>query len=244
MIGITGSAGKTTTTSLVGLMAQQAFQNSSAKAWIGGNIGSPLIANVDEMQPGDLAVMELSSFQLELMTLSPQMAAVLNITPNHLDRHGTMEAYFAAKARILEFQTSQDVAILGRDDPGAWSLAPKAFGRVLSFGMSELSSGQSGTFLKGENLYLREAGSDTCIMPRSRIHLRGEHNLLNVLAACAIGAVAGFRRRPWKTRWTAFSECHTAWNLSAGGAAQIGTMIRSLPLQNGRLRRLTHSMSH
>jgi UDP-N-acetylmuramoylalanine--D-glutamate ligase len=192
VIGITGSAGKTTTTSLVGMMAQQAFQNSNAKAWIGGNIGSPLIANLDEMQAGDLAVMELSSFQLELMTLSPQMAVVLNITPNHLDRHGTMDAYFAAKARILEFQTSQDVAILGRDDPGAWSLAAKAFGRVLSFGMSELSSGQSGTFLHAESLYMREAGSDTCILPRSRIHLRGEHNLLNVLAACAIGAIAGF----------------------------------------------------
>ncbi len=192
VIGITGSAGKTTSTTLVGLMAQQAFQNSRTKAWIGGNIGSPLIANVDAMQPADLAVMELSSFQLELMTHSPQLAAVLNITPNHLDRHGTMEAYLAAKARILEFQTSQDVAILGREDPGAWSLVAKAAGRVLSFGTSELPSGQAGTFLKDEHLYMREAGSDICIMPRSRIHLRGEHNLLNVLAACTIGALAGF----------------------------------------------------
>ena len=192
VIGITGSAGKTTTTTLVGLMAQQAFQNSRVKAWIGGNIGSPLIANIDAMQSDDLAIVELSSFQLELMTRSPHLAAVLNITPNHLDRHGTMEAYLAAKARILEFQTSQDMVILGRDDLGAWSLAAKAFGRVLSFGTNELPSGQAGTFLKGESLYMREAGSDTCIMPRSRIHLRGEHNLLNVLAACAIGAVAGF----------------------------------------------------
>jgi UDP-N-acetylmuramoylalanine--D-glutamate ligase len=192
VIGITGSAGKTTTTTLVGLMAQQAFQNSSANAWIGGNIGSPLIASVDEMQPADLAVMELSSFQLEIMTRSPQLGAVLNITPNHLDRHGTMEAYLAAKGRILDFQSLQDVAVLGRDDPIAWSLAGRAAGQVLSFGMSELPPGQSGTFLKNESLVMRQAGSDTPLMPRSRIHLRGDHNLLNVLAACAIAAAAGF----------------------------------------------------
>jgi UDP-N-acetylmuramoylalanine--D-glutamate ligase len=192
VVGITGSAGKTTTTSLVGLMAQQAFGNSLAKAWIGGNIGSPLIASVDEMQPADLAVMELSSFQLEIMTRSPQLAAVLNITPNHLDRHGTMEAYMAAKVRILDFQTSQDVAVLGRDDLAARSLAGKVAGQLLSFGMSELPSGQTGTFLRDESLYLRQAGADTCLMPRSQVHLRGDHNLLNVLAACAIGAAAGF----------------------------------------------------
>ena len=76
----------------------------------------PLIA------PGDLVVLELSSFQLELMTVSPRIAAILNITPNHLDRHVTMEAYTAAKARILDYQGELDTAILGRDDPGAWSM--------------------------------------------------------------------------------------------------------------------------
>ncbi len=105
VIGITGSAGKTTTTTLVGRMAQAAVK-PPAHAWIGGNIGLPLIDLLDQIQPADVVVLELSSFQLELMTRSPQVAAVLNITPNHLDRHGTMAAYTAAKARILAFQAS------------------------------------------------------------------------------------------------------------------------------------------
>ncbi len=103
-VGITGSAGKTTTTSLVGRMALRANQESGGanddqgpRVFIGGNIGDPLIIYVDDMKPADLAILEISSFQLEQMTISPHVAAVLNITPNHLDRHGTMEAYTAAK---------------------------------------------------------------------------------------------------------------------------------------------------
>ncbi|HLO33451.1 MAG TPA: Mur ligase family protein, partial [Anaerolineales bacterium] len=115
-IGITGSAGKTTTTTLVGQMAKKAYGD---KAYIGGNIGDPLINYVDDMKADDIAILELSSFQLDQMTVSPIVAAILNITPNHLDRHGTMEAYTAAKARLLDFQTDKDIAVLGRDDKGA-----------------------------------------------------------------------------------------------------------------------------
>src|SRR5215204_1888263 len=89
-IGITGSAGKTTTTTLVGRMAKSAY---GEKAYIGGNIGDPLINYVDNMQPDDVAILELSSFQLDQLTTSPNVAAILNITPNHFDRHGNMEAY-------------------------------------------------------------------------------------------------------------------------------------------------------
>ena len=128
VIGITGSAGKTTTTTLLGRMAQAAIKidASAAKrsAWVGGNIGLPLIEFVDEIQPEDLVIVEFSSFQLELMTTSPHLSAVLNITPNHLDRHGTLEAYAAAKARILAFQSGADLAVLSREDPGAWALEP------------------------------------------------------------------------------------------------------------------------
>ena len=109
-IGITGSAGKTTTTTLVGRMAKNAYGD---KAYIGGNIGDPLINYVDKMKADDIAILELSSFQLDQMIISPNIAAILNVTPNHLDRHGTMEAYTAAKARILEFQSKDDVAVLG-----------------------------------------------------------------------------------------------------------------------------------
>jgi UDP-N-acetylmuramoylalanine--D-glutamate ligase len=200
VIGITGSAGKTTTTTLVWRMANAALRGQDSEAggkiFLGGNIGIPLISVVDEMTAGDLAVMELSSFQLEIMTCSPQVAAVLNITPNHLDRHGTMEAYTAAKARILEFQTPAGVAVLGRDDPGAWRLAVKARGRVFTFGIKPPPEARPGqieacTYCRDGSLYLWDGQSETELMPRSVIRLRGEHNLLNVLAACAISAAAG-----------------------------------------------------
>jgi UDP-N-acetylmuramoylalanine--D-glutamate ligase len=202
VIGITGSAGKTTTTVLVGRIAEQEFKSRPGRVWVGGNIGSPLIAQVDEMQPDDLAIIELSSFQLEIMDLSPSVAAVLNVTPNHLDRHATMQAYTAAKARILDFQHLGDVAVLGRDDPGAWSLADRVQGGLLSFGLSELPVGQFGTYLHNGTIYMRSgatlAGEDASrsytelpVMSQSEIRLRGAHNLLNVMAACTITAAAG-----------------------------------------------------
>ncbi len=226
VIGITGSAGKTTTTTLVGRMAEAALNLPDTiskspiykRVWVGGNIGSPLISVLDQMSAEDLAVMELSSFQLELMHRSPQIAAILNITPNHLDRHGTMESYRAAKAHNLLYQTEQDCAVLGRDDPGAWNLAGQARALLFSFGRSPLPVGQSGTFLRDETIYLRMAKrrdigakidgaipashgmsnalfGDTlveqAVMSREMIALRGDHNLLNVMAACTIAAVAG-----------------------------------------------------
>ncbi len=194
VIGITGSAGKTTTTTLVGKIAQAAVNREEEKspyrkAWVGGNIGFPLISSVDEMVAEDLAIMELSSFQLELMSSSPQIAAVLNITPNHLDRHKSMEAYTSAKKRILEFQSQDDWAILGRDDPGAWSLADTAKGSLLSFGLSSPAALQAGTYYENGSIYFRNAvdqSEPVKILEKSEISLRGDHNLLNVMAACSI----------------------------------------------------------
>lgn len=187
-IGITGSAGKTTTTALVGAMARNAMGN---KAYIGGNIGDPLLNYVDEMTPDDLAILEISSFQLEQMTISPNIAAILNITPNHLNRHGTMEAYIAAKRRILEFQNADDTAVLNRADPGSWNLESAVKGRLVSFGNTAITGGEEGTFLSDGFLYLRQRGLEIPLMRRSQIHLRGDHNLMNVLAAFAIGHAAG-----------------------------------------------------
>ncbi len=181
VIGITGSAGKTTTTTLVGRMAAAAQPGHS---WVGGNIGLPLVEYLDKIQPEDTVVLELSSFQLEQMTRSPQIAAVLNITPNHLDRHGTMAAYSAAKANILRYQTPADTAVLGRDDRGAWELRDLVKGHLLSFG---LNGGQDTLIDQG---WISING--TKLLPLSAIGLRGEHNLRNVLAACAIGTAAGF----------------------------------------------------
>lgn len=191
VIGITGSAGKTTTTTLVGRMAGAAVQNGQ-RAWIGGNIGLPLVEYLDEIQPEDRVVVELSSFQLELMTRSPQVAAVLNITPNHLDRHGTLEAYTAAKAHILAYQTAQDTAVLNREDPGSWDLRSMVRGRLISFGLHRPPAGLAGTFYEGDRLvFIDENGQETELIPCNLVRLRGEHNLLNVLAACALAIASG-----------------------------------------------------
>ena len=190
VIGITGSAGKSTTTALVGSMALADARWSEGQVWVGGNIGRPLLEDLDEIQAGDLVVMELSSFQLELMTLSPQVAAVLNITPNHLDRHQTMEAYTAAKERILSFQSADDLAVLGRDDPGAWDLRSKVRGRLLSFGFEE-EGAWAGTFLQSGSVWLRDEEGEHELFKETAMELRGQHNLLNVLAASAISAAIG-----------------------------------------------------
>jgi UDP-N-acetylmuramoylalanine--D-glutamate ligase len=213
VIGITGSAGKTTTTTLVGRIAQAAvdlramnnrrshiqsnYHRYPAKIWVGGNIGSPLITMVDQMVADDLAVMELSSFQLEVMNRSPQVAAILNITPNHLDRHASMKAYTAAKARILDFQSFADIAVLNRDDPGSWSLLNHVRGDLVTFGLQRPAPGQAGTFISndGEAIMLQslENGKEhlRIVLTRQDIALRGEHNLYNVLAAAAIAFAAG-----------------------------------------------------
>ena len=188
-IGITGSAGKTTTTTLVGQMAKNAY---GEKAYVGGNIGDPLINYIDKMQADDIAILELSSFQLDQMTLSPNIAAVLNITPNHLDRHGTMEAYTAAKARILEFQSKDDVAILGRDDKGAWSLRDKVQGKLFTFSLHELEEGLNGAYFDDGLLNLRDGNAYLPLILREKIAVRGDHNVLNILAAITIGHAAGF----------------------------------------------------
>jgi len=137
-------------------------------------------------------VLELSSFQLELMTSAPQIAAVLNITPNHLDRHGTMAAYTAAKARILDFQPENSVSILNRDDSGSWDLLPKVRGKLVSFGFERPDNGATGTFIENGQLIWQSAGTTTAFLSRSDILLRGDHNLASVLAAGAIGFAAGF----------------------------------------------------
>jgi UDP-N-acetylmuramoylalanine--D-glutamate ligase len=187
-VGITGSAGKTTTTTLVGNMAKSALGNM---VYVGGNIGDPLLNYVDSMTADDLAILEISSFQLEQMNLSPNVAVVLNITPNHLDRHYSMEAYTLAKQRIIDYQTSKDIAILSREDPGAWSLHDKVLGSLVSFGKAAIDGTQDGSYINGDILIMRQRGMEIPLLHRDLIQLRGEHNVLNVLAAFAIGFSAG-----------------------------------------------------
>jgi len=189
VIGITGSAGKTTTTELLGRMGRAAVEGSNRSAWVGGNIGRPLIADLDQIKQDDLVVMELSSFQLELMTASPKIAAVLNLTPNHLDRHHTLEAYTAAKANILNFQLEGDTAVLSREDPAAWGLRNYVQGRLLSFGVRPFDG--EGTYVERGQVRLILGGEEVRLFPVEAISLRGPHNLQNVLAASALAGAAG-----------------------------------------------------
>jgi len=191
VVGITGSAGKTTTTSLFGRMAAAAVK-PPRKAWVGGNIGNPLIEFSDEINADDLVVQELSSFQLELMTTSPHVAAVLNITPNHLDRHADMADYTRAKSRILAYQTSSDIAVLNREDAGSWNLRPLVRGALVSFGMQRVDSEGDQVYLKDNTVFAEVKGDIIELFPVRLISLRGKHNLMNVLAACALALACNF----------------------------------------------------
>jgi len=195
VVGITGSAGKTTTTTLVGKMLVAA----GFTTWVGGNIGNPLINDLPKMQAHHRVVMELSSFQLELMTgrdaVSPHIAGVLNITPNHLDRHKTMAAYIAAKRNIVAHQHASDITVLGYDEPNARALASVTAGQVRYF--SGHTAPEVGAFLrasrksKGDELVLRRDGHERVVCQRAEIRLRGMHNVRNVLAAIALADAAG-----------------------------------------------------
>lgn len=193
IIGITGSAGKTTTTSLAGAMSRAAGRTT----WVGGNIGRPLIGDLPQMAQGDLVVQELSSFQLEIWSeawgngqfVGPSIAAVLNITPNHLDRHKTMEAYAAAKANLLRRQDCDSVTVLCADDMGSMALASQVQGRLRTF--SAQGAVEDGAYAHAGQVRLRGDGKDSEVCQLGEIGLRGGHNLLNVLAAVTLADSAG-----------------------------------------------------
>jgi len=234
---ITGSSGKTTTTSLVGEIlawysrdeavspqtsrGYKGARLSSPKSWVGGNIGQPLIEHLDKIMPDDKVVMELSSFQLEyfhpsandhvddcdpmwlplLAGWSPSVGAILNITPNHLDRHPSMEAYIHAKRAIIAYRQPTDIAVLGLDNEITRAIGAASAGRVRWFtrepsACRALPEGD-GACLSGEgpgaNIVLRDPqeirGRPVCRV--SDIRLRGSHNVSNVLAACVIADTLG-----------------------------------------------------
>lgn len=189
IIGITGSAGKTTTSSLVAKIIEKA----GYKVWLGGNIGNVLIEDLPNIKRDDVVVMELSSFQLELMNISPQVAAILNITPNHLDRHGSMENYAAAKANIIRYQNPTDVAVLGWDNQITKSMEMLIEGELVAF--SRYYMIPDGAFMAGERVLVAGSASfdmmPHVVCERDDIPLRGDHNVLNVLAACAITGSMG-----------------------------------------------------
>jgi UDP-N-acetylmuramoylalanine--D-glutamate ligase len=183
VVAITGSNGKTTTTTLVG----QIFSDAGVPTLVGGNIGLPVIDLVAKSTPETVSVLEVSSFQLETVEeFHPKIAVILNITPDHLDRHGSFESYAAAKARITERQTAEDFLILNAEDNEAQMVALKTKAQIYWF--SGRRPIKQGAFVHGESILFlaREGAKAEPVMPVSEIHLKGSHNVENVLAAvCA-----------------------------------------------------------
>lgn len=206
-IGITGSAGKTTTTTLVGRMAE-AGKREGQRVWVGGNIGHPLLAELNEMQPDDLVILELSSFQLELTTFSPAVGAILNITPNHLDRHGTMEAYAAAKLNLLAYQGADDIAVLNHEDLLSWHARHSLPSQVQAFGFDRLTGLEQQVYQHNDQIVAEENGLVTPLLPMSDIALRGRHNVGNVIAACAIAQAADFDSAAMRAGVSGFKGVH------------------------------------
>ena len=183
VIAITGTNGKSTTTSLVGL----ALARAGRRTFIGGNLGTPLIAAA--AQAPDIAVAEVSSFQLEWVErFRPHVGCLLNLTPDHLDRHASFAEYRAAKTRLFAAQEAEDFAVVNRDDPEAWSARAGIRAHLISFGTAPVACGA----FTGEGfaaLRLPDRSEERYTLGRTR--LTGRHNLENILAAIPVARLAG-----------------------------------------------------
>ena len=183
MIAVTGSDGKTTTTTIIAELLKAAGRT----VHVGGNIGQPLLCQADDMGPEDWAVLELSSFQLMTMDRSPHIAVVTNLAPNHLDVHKDMAEYVAAKENIFRYQRPGDIAVFNQDNDITRQQAGRAVGTVRLF--SRRSEPEEGVFLRGEDILCRHNGQERRIMTTADIRLPGVHNVENYMAA--IAAVEG-----------------------------------------------------
>jgi UDP-N-acetylmuramoylalanine--D-glutamate ligase len=190
VVAITGSNGKTTTTTLCG----EIFRRAGLETVVAGNIGVPLISVAEQTTPETWTVLEVSSFQLETTeTFAPRIAAVLNVTPDHLDRHGTFEKYVDAKARIFANQGPGDRVVLNADDDVAGRLAARTPNPAGVVWFSRGRMVRQGTFIHDGMVWFRESedGAAERILPVKEIPLKGEHNVENVLAAACIARLAG-----------------------------------------------------
>jgi UDP-N-acetylmuramoylalanine--D-glutamate ligase len=186
IIAITGSNGKTTTTALTG----EIMTAAGLPALVGGNIGTPAISLAERATPETVIVLEVSSFQLEtIQTFRPRVAVVLNVTPDHLDRHRTVEVYVAAKTRIFENQQTSDFAVLNADDPTCVAMAAQTRAQVFWF--SRQKEVQQGAWVRDGKIVFRDAAAQKEIMQVAEIPLKGAHNLENVLAATCAGMLMG-----------------------------------------------------
>lgn len=186
ILAITGTNGKTTTTTLTG----EILRAANIPVTVAGNIGIPFSGQVEGMDPEGWAVTEVSSFQLEgIDTFHPRISAILNITPDHLDRHGTFDAYMACKARIYQHAGDEDFTVLNADDLHTRAMGEDAKGRVLYFSRSEALA--EGAWVAGDAIHINTGAGAERICPVSDIFIPGAHNLENALAAALLARLAG-----------------------------------------------------
>ena len=178
-IAVTGSDGKTTTTTIIAELLKRAGKT----VHLGGNIGHPLLAETGKMKPEDVAVLELSSFQLMTMTHSPHIAVVTNLAPNHLDVHKDFQEYIDAKENIFTHQSTKDIAVFNADNPYTLEEASRAVGRARLF--SRKKELEDGVFLRGDAVIARHNGEERQVMTTADIKLPGVHNIENYMAAIA-----------------------------------------------------------
>ena len=186
IVAVTGTKGKTTTTVLTGRM----LEADGHHALVGGNVGTALSSQVEVSSPDVIHVVELSSFQLELTeTFRPWIAVLLNLSPDHLDRHASFQEYVDAKARIFANQTSSDSMVINADDPHVLEVARRSRARRLMFAVTEPLD--EGVVVAGNSVTSRTGTGDQTLFPLSAVRLPGRHLLSDVLAAAAVGTVVG-----------------------------------------------------
>ncbi len=249
VIAITGTKGKSTTTALTGLMLEAA----GFKVTVGGNIGDPLSAQVSASTPDTFHVVETSSFQLEQIdTFHPWIAVMLNLSPDHLDRHSSVEAYGAAKARIFENQNAGDFAVINADDPAVLDLARR--GRATARQFSMAGSIKDGTVVEDGWIVDRQRDRAQRLVPLDVIHLLGPHLISDVMAAATVSVIAGAAPAAMTAAVDAFRGLEHAMELVAevGGvrfvndskATNVESALRSIesfdrdlvPIMGGRFK--------
>ncbi len=232
-IGITGTNGKSTTTTLLGAMLQQA----GLPAHVAGNIGTPLCRVAPSLAAGECVVTELSSFQLETIEeFRPHVALLLNLAPDHLDRYDQVEDYYRAKARIFENQRPSDFAIVNADDPLVLQASAQAKGRRIAFSRTRLLD--VGACVEGDQLILALDGRRGVICRVSELKIQGVHNLENALAASLAAAVAGAPTTVIRTAVTSFeglehrlefvAEIDGVRYVNDSKGTNVGAVVRSL----------------
>ncbi len=232
ILAVTGTNGKSTTTTLLGNMLQEA----SRRVFIGGNLGTPLIEACMATPPFDAAVVEVSSFQLEWVEdFRPQIAVLLNLTPDHADRHGSLAEYGQAKARLFAAQRDDDIAILNRDDPWVWELRHSIVATTISFGTDAV---EFGTYIEGDEIVCWGAGPKPQRLSLRNVQLHGAHNRENMMAAATAAAAFGIsedaiqrgldRTKNLPHRLSLVREWHGVRFFNDSKGTNIGAMEKSI----------------